>query len=65
MENFHRRLVVGVAVTATHVSAILNVNIDKTREILLAVSNKDRKYISDRMVARIVADIISKENTTQ
>ena len=60
MENFHRRLVAGVAVTATHVSAILTVNRDKKREILLAVSSKDRKYRADRMAAQIEADIISK-----
>ena len=60
MDDFHRRLVAGVAVTATHVSAILTINRDKKREILLAVISKDRKYRSDRMEARIVADIISK-----
>ena len=43
----------------------MTVNIDKKREISLAVSIKDRKYISDRMAALIVADIISKEKTTQ
>ena len=65
MGDFHRRLVAGVAITATHVSDILTVNRDKRREILLAVSSKDRKYRSDRMAARIVADIILKEKTTQ
>ena len=65
MDNFHRRLITGVAVTTTHVSAILTVNRDKKHEILLAVSSKNRKYRSDRMAARIVAYIISKENTTQ
>ena len=86
MNDFHSRLVAGVAVTATHASAIFTVNRDKKREIslavsskdkkrevflavsskyrrreiLLAVSSKDSKYRSDRMVARIVADIISK-----
>ena len=56
MNNFHRRLVDGVAVTEIHGSAILTVYRDKKREILLtvirkykkreispAVSNKDRK----------------------
>ena len=65
MDDFHRRLVSGVAVTATHVSAILTVNRDKKREILLAVSIEDSKYRSDIMAAQIVADIISKENTTK
>ena len=65
MNDFHRRLVAGVAVTATHASAILTVNRDKKREILLAVSSKNRKYRADRMAARIVADIISKEKITQ
>ena len=65
MYDLHRRLVAGVAVTATYVSAILTVNRDKKREISLAVSSKDRKYRSDRMVALIMADIISKEKTTQ
>ena len=31
----------------------------------LAVSIKDREYISDRIASRIVADVTSKENTTQ
>ena len=61
MDDFHRNLVAGVSVTATHASAILTVNRDKKRGISLAVSSKDRKYISYRMSARIVADIISKE----
>ena len=94
MNDIHRRLVAGVAgvaVTATHASPILTVNRDKKREILLAVrskykkreillagiskdrkreillavSSKYRKYISNIMAARIVAYIISKENTTQ
>ena len=65
MEDFHRRLVAGVAVTGTHVSAILILNIYKKREIFLAVSSKDRKCRAFRMAARIVADIISKEKTTQ
>ena len=43
MDDFHRRLVAGVAVTATHVSAILTVNRDKKREISLAISSKDKK----------------------
>ena len=42
MNGFHRRLVDGVAVTAKHVSAILTVNRDKKREILIAVSSKYR-----------------------
>ena len=65
MDDFHRHLVAGVVVTATHASDILTVNRYKKREILLAVSSKDRKYRSDRMSAQIVADIISKEKTTQ
>ena len=78
MDDFHRCLVAGIDVTATHASAILTINRDKKREmsleviskdkkreILLAVSSKDRKYRADRMAARIVADIISKEKTTQ
>ena len=65
MDNLHRRLVAGVAVTTTHASDILTVNRDKKREISLAVSSKYRIYISDRMAARIVADIISKEKITQ
>ena len=60
MEDFHRRLVSSASVNATHSSAILTVNRDKKREILLAVSSKDRKYRSDRMAARIVANIVSK-----
>ena len=90
MNDFHRRLVAGLAITETHVSAILTVNRDKKceillaviskdkkREILLAVSSKDRKreiflsviskyrkYRADIMASRIVADIISKEKTT-
>ena len=64
MDNFHRRLVAGVAVTATHVSAILTVNRDKNRE-MISVSSKDRKYRADRLAARIVAYIISKEKTKQ
>ena len=60
MDDFHRRLVAGVAVTATHASSILTVNKDKKREILLAVSSKYRKYRYDRMAGRIVADVISK-----
>ena len=65
MNDFHRLLVAGVALTATHVSAILTVKREKKREILLAVISKDRKYRGDRMAARIVADIFSKEKTTQ
>ena len=60
MEKFHRRIVAGVAVTATQASSILTLHRDKKREILLAVSSKDSKYRADRMAARIVADIISK-----
>ena len=65
MDDFHRRLVAGVAITATHASDILTVNRDKKHEILLEVISKDRKYRSEIMSARIVAYIISKENTTQ
>ena len=43
----------------------MTVNRDKKRAISLAVSIKDRKYRSERMSARIVADKISKEKTTQ
>ena len=60
MDDFHRLLVAGVSVTAARTSALLTVNRDKKREILLAVSSKYRKYRADRMEARIVADIISK-----
>ena len=60
MENFHRRLVAGVAVTETHASDILTVNRHKKREISPAVRSKERKYRADRMAARIVSDIISK-----
>ena len=49
----------------THESAILTVNRDKKREIYLAVSIKDRKYIADRMAAQIVADTLAKEKTTK
>ena len=38
---------------------------DRKREILLSVSSEDRKYRANRMEARIVADIISKEKKTQ
>ena len=65
MDNFHRRLVAGIAVTAAHVSATLTVNRDKKREISLAVRSKDRKYRADIMAALIVEYIISKEKTTQ
>ena len=65
MEDFRRRLIAGVAVTATHESAILTVNRDNKREISLSVSSKDSKYRANRMAARIVADILSKEKTTQ
>ena len=60
MDDFHRRLVASVAVTTTHASDTLTINRDKKREILLEVSSKDRKYRSEIMAARIVADIISK-----
>ena len=43
MEDFHRRLVAGIAVTTTHSLAILTVNRYKKREILLAVISKDKK----------------------
>ena len=65
IDNFHRRLVYGVDVTATRASVILTINRDKKREISLAVSSKDRKYRADIMAAQIVADIISKGNTTK
>ena len=65
MDDFHRRLVAVIAVTATHASAILTVNRDKKRGMSLAVSSKDRKYRAYRMAARIVADIISKEKKKQ
>ena len=61
MNDFHRHLVAGIAVTTTHASAILTVKREKKRDISLAVISKDRKYRADRMAARIVADIISKE----
>ena len=65
MDDFHRPLVAGVAVTATHASDILTINRDKKREILLAVISKDSKYRADRMAAQIVADIYKKiDNTT-
>ena len=51
MDNFRRRLVAVVAITATQVSDILTVNRDKKREISLAVSSKDRKYRADIMAA--------------
>ena len=60
MDNLYRRLLAGVAVTATCVTSLLTINRDKKREIYLAVSSKDRKYIADRMASRIVADIITK-----
>ena len=50
-DNFHRRLVAGVAVTATHASAILTVNRDKKREISIEVSSKYREYRADRISA--------------
>ena len=60
MDNFHRPLVAGVAVTVKRASDILTVNRDNKIEILLAISIKDRKYRADRMAALIVADIIPK-----
>ena len=60
MDDFNRRLVDGVAVTAACASDILTVNRYKKREISLAVSSKDSKYRADIMASRIVADIISK-----
>ena len=65
MNEFHRRIVAGVAVTTTNASNTLTVNRDKKREMSLSVSSKDRKYRSDIMTARIVADIITKQLTTQ
>ena len=65
MEDFHRRLVASVYVTATRALDIFTVNRDKKREILLAVISKDRKYRAEIMAALIVTDILSKENTTQ
>ena len=64
MDDFHRSLVAGVPVTATNVSAILTVNRGNKREMSLALISKDNKYRADRMAARIVVDIISKEKTT-
>ena len=61
MDDFHRHLLADIAVTETHVSAILTVNRDKKREMSLAVISKERKYRADRIAAQIVADIISKE----
>ena len=60
MDDFHRRLVAGVAVTVKRASDILTVNRDKKHEIFLAVISKDSKYRTNIMAARIVADIISK-----
>ena len=37
MDDFHRRLVAGVAVTAARASSILTINRDKKREMLLVV----------------------------
>ena len=65
MDEFHKRLVSGIAVNATNVPATLTINRDTKREISLPVSSKDRKYRADRMAARIVADIFSKEKTTK
>ena len=42
-DDFHRLLVDGLDVTATHASAIMTVHRDKKQEILLTVSIKDRK----------------------
>ena len=65
MDDLHRHLVDGVAVTATSLSVLLTVNRDKKREILLAGSIKNRSDRTDRMAARIVSNIISKEKTTK
>ena len=65
MDNLHRRLVPGVVVIATPASYTLIINRDKRRKVLLAVSSKNRKYRAERMAAQIVADIISKLNTTK
>ena len=65
MDDFHRRLVAGVAVTAARESVIFTANRDKKREISLAVISKDRINRADRMAAQIVSDITSEENTTQ
>ena len=43
IDDFHRRLVAGVSVTATHASAILTINREKKHEISLSVSSKDKK----------------------
>ena len=48
MDNFHWHLVAGVAVTATHASAILTVNRVKKREVSLEVRIKDRKYRAEK-----------------
>ena len=60
MYDFHRRLVSGVSVAAARAPAILTVNRDKKREILLAVSSKYRSDRADIISERIVSDIISK-----
>ena len=65
MDDFHRRLVSGVTVTAACVLAILTVNRYKKCEILLALSSKYRSDRSDIMEARIVSDIITKEKATK
>ena len=62
MDNFHRRLVAGAAVTTERVSGILTINRDKKCEISPAVRSKDRSDRDYRMTAQIVSDIISKEN---
>ena len=65
MDDFHKRLVAGVAVTVTHVSAILTVNRDKKREISLAVISKDRKYRADRIIMNSYRyNLKTKDNTT-
>ena len=51
MEEFHRRLVSGVAVAVTLASAIFTVNRDKKREMSLEVSSKNSKYRADRIAA--------------
>ena len=44
MENFHRRLVAGIAVTAARASSIFTINRDNNREILTEVIIKESKY---------------------
>ena len=60
MDDFHKRLVAGVDSTTACVSAILNINRYKKREMLLGVRSKYMSDRADRMAARIVSDIISR-----